>query len=177
MVKEYLEIERRWLLSGLPSNEILRAVDVELVGFTTVYVLSDPDLELRIRQRMVDRERTTYSVVTKVGSGLKRQESPRLHVDVDLFNYYMVMGKPYLSKDHWEILLGVGRNLEINRFTQPKLEGLVFAEMEFESEKAASAFNVDDFPMWLKPLIVKEVTDDERYNGKNLAVHGRPDPE
>lgn len=183
MAKQHLEIEKRWLLSGLPDYEILAAIDVEWSELTTVYIVSDPDLEVRIRRRSGIVE-ITYSVVTKIGSGLTRQESPKLSADADLFNYYYVtLGKSYLVKNHWKIPLGADQKfqeLEINRFTQPKLaqgRGLLLAEMEFESEEAAVAFNEKDFPMWLKPLIVKEVTDDSRYNGKNLAVHGRPDPE
>ncbi len=180
MVKKHLEIERRWLLSNLPNAEILGAIGVERTDLTTVYIVSDPDLELRIRQQSGNGE-ITYSVVTKIGSGLMRQESPKLSASADLFNcYYITLGKPYLVKNHWEIPLGTSQKLEISRFTQPKLaqgRGLLLAEIEFESEKAAGQFSEEDLPIWLKPLVIKEVTDDPRYNGKNLAVHGRPDPE
>ena len=177
MAKKHLEIERRWLLRGLPDLVILLAIGVERAERTTVYVVSDPDLELRIRQQSSNGE-ITYPVVTKVGSGLMRQESPKLFANADIFNhYYITLDKPYLVKNHWIIPLETGRKLEINRFTQPKFYGLILAEMEFESEEAANSFGDNDFPEWLKPLIIKEVTDDTRYNGKNLAVHGRPKPE
>lgn len=178
MAKKHLEIERRWLLSDLPSGKILGAIGVEWADLSTIYIVSDPNLELRIRQLSSNGE-ITYSVVTKIGSGLTRQESPKLSADADIFFYYSItLYKPYLMKNRWEIPLGTGQKLELNRFTEPELvRGLLLAEMEFESEKVANNFNKKDFPAWLKPLIVKEVTDDARYNGKNLAVHGRPNPE
>lgn len=180
MVKKRLEIKRRWLLKNLSSAEILGVIGVEWAGLTTVwlttvYVLSDPDLKLRIRQRSSERE-ITHSVEIKIGSGLTRLESSELLTDADLFNYYITQGKPYLIKSRWTILLETGLKLEINRFNEPKFQGLMLAEMKFESEKIANDFSENNFPVWLKPLIVKEVTDDPRYNGKNLAVNGRPDP-
>ena len=179
MAEKHLEIERRWLLRGLPDAEILKAIGVEWTDLTTVYLIRDRDLEVRIRQRSGNGE-ITYDVVTKVGAGLTRQESPKLSVSADTFNYYYITrGKPCLYKNHWEIpfFSGSSQKLEISRFNQPKLRGLVLAEIEFKNREMADSFSENDFPKWLKPLVVKEVTDDPRYNGKNLAVHGRPDQE
>lgn len=187
MAKEnkHLEIERRWLLRGLPEWYILHAtqyynipLDVRHSFFTTVYIISDPELEVRIRRRLFNGE-VTYSVETKLGLGLTRQESPKLLADAKLFDYYFgTLGKPYFSKDHWEITLPSSQKWEINLLREPNsVQGLVVAEMEFDSEEEAKQFSEKDFPDWLKPLIVKEVTDDPRYNGKNLAVYGKPNPE
>ncbi len=48
------------------------------------------------------------------------------------------------------------------------LEGLVFAEVEFDSSEALVAFEP---PPWFG----REVTDDGRYTNAALALHGRPD--
>jgi CYTH domain-containing protein len=48
------------------------------------------------------------------------------------------------------------------------LEGLVFAEVEFDSTEALAAF---DPPPWFG----REVTDDGRYTNASLSLHGRPD--
>jgi len=174
---KHLEIERRWLLSGLPKLDISTAIIFKRFRFVTLYIVNDPKLEVRIRERYGNGE-ITYSVVTKIGSGLTRQESPKLSASTDLFNYYVTLGKPHIAKNHFEIILPSGQKWEVNHFYQPtSVHGLILAEMEFDSEKAAKKFGEQDFPDWLKPLIVKEVTDDPRYNGKNLAVHGKPNPE
>jgi adenylate cyclase len=48
-----------------------------------------------------------------------------------------------------------------------KLEGLVRAEVEFDSEEAARRFSP---PAWFG----REVTDDPRWSNASLARHGRP---
>ena len=179
---KYLEIERRWLLKDLPGLEVLAStrIGVECFELETVYILNDPELEVRIKRKYsYQNPKITYSVVTKLGAGLTRQESPKLFATSTLFNYYKtVLGKPYLSKVHRDIVLPSGQKWEISLYEHPEtIYGLVIAEMEFETEEAAKKFSEQDFPDWLKPLVVKEVTEDPRYNGKNLAVHGRQNPE
>ena len=49
------------------------------------------------------------------------------------------------------------------------LDGLVFAEVEFDSSEALVAFEP---PTWFG----REVTDDGRYTNAALALNGRPDP-
>lgn len=182
MVKQStLEIERRWL-SRLPGPEILSAPGVTHLIFTAVYVVCDEHLELRIRKREHDDGRVDYPVVMKIGSGLSRQESPKLEGNKELFDHYFAICSRSHVKDYWEVVLNkaatVWQKWEISRFWGPgTLSGLILIEIEFDDKEMAMAFSEKDFPVWLKPLIVKEVTDDPRYNGKNLAVNGRPDPE
>jgi adenylate cyclase len=56
--------------------------------------------------------------------------------------------------------------LEVDVF-EGDLQGLVVAEAEFDGEDAAQAFTP---PAWLG----REVTDDEAYKNRALAVRGRP---
>ena len=56
--------------------------------------------------------------------------------------------------------------IELDVF-QGELEGLCLAEVEFESEESASIFQP---PEWFG----EDVTADERYKNKNLALYGRP---
>lgn len=174
--REYLEIERRWLLNTLPSfADVPSSVCADII---TVYILADPQLEVRIRRRRDFLWNITFTVVMKVGQGLMRQETPKLLVGETLFNYYLeLFMSSHISEDYWKIPLPTGRKLEIKRLKGPgNLRGLVLVEIEFDGKEAAKKFGEQDFPDWLKPIIVKEVTDDSRYNGKNLAVLGRPNP-
>lgn len=177
---KHLEIERRWLLSSLPPPTVLAASNSEWSHIITVYIVTNPQLEVRIRMRQDFMNNFTFPVVMKLGQGLKRQETPKLSADKPLFDYYYEL-KPQLprsAEDYWKIRLPNGRKVEIKCLKRPSsLCGLTLAEVEFDSEEEAKQFNEQDFPDWLKPLVVKEVTEDIRYNGKNLAVYGRPNPE
>lgn len=181
---KHLEIERRWLLSGLPKREILYHFVNDRAKIITVYIVSDPQVEMRIRKRrdLVSRN-TTFPVVTKIGQGLTRQESPKLSANEKLFHFYFILHKPrppFTAEKYWKIYPTddlSGREVEIKYLTlPPSLCGLTLAEIEFDSEEEARQFSETDFPEWLNPLVVKEVTEDPRYNGKNLALHGRPNP-
>ncbi|MBI2063565.1 MAG: hypothetical protein HYT65_01050 [Candidatus Yanofskybacteria bacterium] len=178
---KHLEIERRWLLSGPPNFTTLKILHDDWADITTVYILADPELEVRIRRRQDLSGRIKFTVVMKIGRGLIRQETPKLLANEELFNYYFGPFKsshiPHILEEYWKIQLQIGKELEIKRLKGPgDLKGLVLAEIEFKSEDVAKQFSEKDFPLWLKSLIVKEVTDDPRYNGKNLAVRGRPNP-
>ncbi|MBI2669991.1 MAG: hypothetical protein HYX20_02530 [Candidatus Yanofskybacteria bacterium] len=175
---KYLEIERRWLLSSLPDFTTLKISYDDWADISTVYILADPELEVRIRRRQDLLERIKFTAVMKIGRGLTRQETPKLLINETFFNYYFeLFNSSHILEEYWKILLQIGKELEIKRLKGPgDLKGLVLAEIEFKSEEIAKQFSEQDFPLWLKPLIVKEVTNDPRYNGKNLAVHGRPNP-
>jgi adenylate cyclase len=56
--------------------------------------------------------------------------------------------------------------IELDVFAD-ELEGLVFAEVEFDSADALAAFEP---PPWFG----QEVTDDGRYTNASLALRGRP---
>jgi adenylate cyclase len=88
-----------------------------------------------------------------------------------------------LSDDQFEALwpLTEGRRVEKTRYRIPlgdleveldvyegDLDGLITAEVEFESEDDSAAFEVPD---WLG----REVTEDERYKNQRLARDGLPE--
>lgn len=173
---KHLEIERRFLLRGLPGPEILLDPATVWTQLTTVFIEIHPRFEVRIRRRW-DGKEATYPIVTKYGSGISRQESPKILGDEDLFDYYLLNRKcPFHAKDHWEVPLPVVHKAEISKFLRPdNTEGLCLLEIEFENETAAGEFKLSDLPDWLQNLVIKEVTDDPAYNGKNLAVHGAPE--
>jgi len=60
-----------------------------------------------------------------------------------------------------------GHTVELDVF-HDELDGLVVAEVEFDSSDALRSFEP---PPWFDD----EVTDDRRYRNASLAVDGRPD--
>ncbi len=177
---EHLEIERRWLLSNIPfpGRGTTNFVYLHLMS---IYLLIEPAIEVRLRRvnHFEMDVADTFCLETKLGYGLARQETPKLVADAELFNYYLERERfPRLEKDHWEYLYSSGLNLEINLFLMPTdIRGLVLAEIEFKSEEDARKFGLNNFPAKFRLFIKKEVTEDPRYNSKNLAMNGRPDPE
>ena len=195
MAKPHLEIERRWLLKKLPDYEIRQAPNSTYIHYTSVYIYFYENLETRIQRRVNHRgpypqwhpdikPEITYPVVTKIGKGLSRLESPKLLADESLFRFYFDQKEfPRVSVDLWEIPFPQrkGKKWEIkqpNWVTNPvelgfdQYNNIVFVELEFDDVDKAKAFS--DFPDWME--IEKEVTDDPRYNVRSLAVDGIPNP-
>lgn len=198
--KKHLEIERRWLLKSLPGPEILGHESTTFIHYTAVYIFRDENLEVRVQKRVdhrgphrVSRPRIKFPLVTKLGRGMIRQESPKLQADEKTYERYFcsIPLLPCLPMNLWELSLSNGQRWEIKTVdwtnASPGLgfgqfNNVILAEMEFQDEESARAFGTDDFPLWdfptwLKPLVIREVTDDPRYEMGGLATHGRPDSE
>ena len=71
-----------------------------------------------------------------------------------------------IEKTRYEIEADDGLVIELDVY-EGDLEGLLVAEVEFESEEAADAFAPPD---WLGP----DVTEDARYKNQRLARDGAP---
>ena len=150
-----MEIERKWLVSELPELLWDGAVEIE-----QYYLLCDGCSETRVR-----RKGKKYFLTVKVGEGLNRAEVER-EIAEDEFNE-LIAASP---KSVWEkgirktrYLLG---HIEVDKY-HGSLKGLVVAEVEFTSEEEAYWFTP---PMWFG----EEVTENNDYKNKSLALHGRP---
>lgn len=151
-----VEIERTFLVDALPA-------DLDRSGARRLrqgYVALDGPTEVRVRD-----DAGAWRLTVKHGGGLRRVEED---IGID----------PRVGESLWA--LTEGRRIEKRRIAVPygealleidvfegDLEGLVLAEVEFADEEAARAFVP---PPWLG----REVTDDDRYTNRALAVHGRP---
>jgi CYTH domain-containing protein len=152
------EIERKFLVREIPNAlETYPAVEI-LQGYLAV---SDDGTEVRLRN--IGR---AYILTVKSGKGIRRQER-----------------EIKLSREQFERLwpMTEGRRVEKKRFTIAKsdsaieldiyhgtLEGFKTAEVEFKTQDEADSFKP---PSWLE----KDVTLDERYKNKSLALHGVPE--
>ena len=148
------EIERKFLLDAVP--------DV-VEGHTPTriaqgYLAITDDTEVRVRARAGD-----HVLTIKGGRGLVRREAS-IPLTAEQFDelWPLTEGRR-INKRRW-VIPSDAAELEIDVFDD-ELDGLVVAEIEFESEQASAAFVVPD---WFG----REVTDDSRYRNAALATEG-----
>jgi CYTH domain-containing protein len=146
-----LEVERKFLLSGAP--EWLEDHPSERIE--QGYLVAEDGEEVRLR-RSGEKRRLTV----KRGQGEVREE-----VEVDLSppqfdELWPLTEQLRLTKRRYLVPLD-DLEVEVDAF-DGDLEGLVTAEIEFESAAAADEFEP---PSWLG----EEVTGDERYANQGLA--------
>jgi CYTH domain-containing protein len=155
-----VEIERKFLISAIPAELGAHPSVVVTQGYLTA---GDGDSEVRLR-----RAGERLWLTAKRGDGMVRGE-------------YEVG----LSAEQFDVLwpATAGRRLEKTRYAIPferqtieldvysgGLSGLVVAEVEFPSVEAARDFAA---PGWFG----REITDDQRYKNRRLAVEGVPPEE
>jgi CYTH domain-containing protein len=105
-------------------------------------------------------------LTVKAGGGRVRVEE-EIEIDADRFErlWPLTEGRR-IEKTRYEIDAADGLVIELDVYTGA-LDGLVTAEVEFDSEEAADAFEP---PGWLG----EDVTEDLRYKNQRLAREGPP---
>ena len=153
-----MEIERKFLVPTPPDD--LERHPRERISQGYLAIAEDGE-EVRLR-RIGDALRLTV----KRGLGEVRSEE-EIELDEDQFDALWPLTEDRrVEKTRHRIPLG---DLEIELDVYGgALDGLVTAEVEFESVDASAGF---DAPKWLGA----EVTDDERYKNERLARDGLPD--
>lgn len=151
------EIERKFLLPGPPA---------ELQGSPSRqieqgYLAISEGSEVRLRRSGDDLRLTV-----KKGHGISRQET-EVQLPVEVFEeLWPRTGGQRVEKVRHLVNIGDGLTAEVDVYSGD-LEGLVTAEVEFESDGAAESF---DAPAWMGI----EVTGDGRYANQTLATSGLP---
>lgn len=149
-----MEIERKFLLSAPPPPEVIGKGEEIHQG----YLLADKKGELRLRH-----QGDCYFLTVK-GDGTLSREEWEIEAPKWVFNLLWPFSK--------------GRRIEKTRFTvkdvevdvyRGRLAGLIILEREFPDEQAVAAFRL---PEWAADAV--EVTANQAYKNKNLAVHGLP---
>jgi CYTH domain-containing protein len=152
-----IEIERKFLVDRLPAG-----ID-ELTGVTIrqgYVIAAEGGLELRIRQKQA-----RFFQTIKAGEGLSRTE-----IEIELSEDQFRQLWPHtdgrrVSKTRYRVAVGE-HTAELDRF-DGDLKGLTLVEVEFSSVEDAGRFAP---PAWFGT----DVTEDNRYKNKSLAVHGIP---
>jgi adenylate cyclase len=151
-----VEIERKFLVDAVPPGDHPRRALEQ--GYLAV---GEDGVEVRVR-----RADATTTLTVKSGSGLVRVEE-EIPIESARFEslWPLTEGRRVVKTRHL-VPLSDGLTAEVDVYAGA-LAGLLTAEIEFPSEAASHAFTP---PEW----IGREVTGDERYANRTLALRGAP---
>lgn len=151
-----IEIERKFLLSGLPPT--MRCAGREAIR--QGYLALDGDTEVRVRIT------PSGAVLTvKSGRGGVRVEEELALDERQAESLWQLTEGRRVQKARGRVRVG-DATVEVDEYGGA-LDGLVVAEVEFDDVQAARSFQA---PSWF----VREVTDDPRYSNRSLASDGMP---
>jgi CYTH domain-containing protein len=153
-----VEIERKFLVRETPAHlDVYPSDDIEQ-GYVAI---TDDGVEVRLRRYGSQPLLTIKSG----GSGARVEEE--LEIDERRFRslWPLTEGRR-LEKTRYRIPAAGAATIELDVY-RGALEGLITAEVEFDSADAAAAFEPPD---WIGP----EITDDPAYKNQRLATEHRP---
>jgi CYTH domain-containing protein len=152
------EIERKFLLAERPGGLDEHPRQRIEQGYLAI---GEDGVEVRVRRRDGG---TTLTV--KSAPGLVRVEE-EIPIEERRFEalWLLTEGRRIVKTRHL-IALGDELTAEVDEYAE-RLCGLLTAEIEFPSVEASEAFAP---PAWLG----EEITGDERYANRTLALHGAP---
>jgi len=152
-----MEIERKFRLSHIPHG-----IKKDKVVFIRQGYLVCGEVELRIREK-----NGKYFMTCKDGEGFVREEWER---EIPSWMFKGLWPSTYgarIEKNRYVIEYSNSLVFEIDVFNG-FLRGLIILEVEFPNEGVAESF---ELPVEFKGV---EVTNDERYKNKRLAIFGIP---
>jgi CYTH domain-containing protein len=150
-----MEVERKFLVDEPPDLD-----GEETAEIAQGYLAAGNDGEVRLR-----RKDGQTLLTAKRGAGLTRDEA-EVQIDAAAFERLWPLTEGRRLRKRRHLLPHGDLSIEVDVF-EGELAGLVIAEIEFESEEQASAFEP---PPWLG----EDVTGDPRYRNESLATRGRP---
>lgn len=151
------EIEKKFLLTKLPAG-ITRGVKI----FQGYLSLGDPEVRVRAKGE-------EFFLTRKTGAGFVREEE-EYAISKKVFEILRSLTENAgIEKTRYEIVGDDGLTWEIDEFQTRLTRGLFLAEVELPDESVAP-----EIPPAIAEVIESDVTADERYKNKNLAVYGTP---
>jgi CYTH domain-containing protein/CHAD domain-containing protein len=153
-----VERERKFLIDAIPTDLDLS----DRVDIRQGYLLADDSASVRVR----DSGHHGRTLTVKAGQGAERTELEwAIGPEQFAAAWPHTVGRRVVKTRH-RIPHGTHR-IELDVFAED-LDGLVVAEVEFDSTEALTEFEP---PAWFG----REVTDDGRFTNASLSLHGRPD--
>ena len=145
-----MEIERKWLVTGWPAG----LAETSSYKMRQGYIALRPTVRIRSEEKIGGPVR--YVLCFKGKGGLAREEietdiSPELFARLEAF-----IGRPLVEKQQRRYALGGGLSLEVNWVDAGEKSEFLYAEVEFESEKQAHAWQPQGV---LAAYLDQEVTD------------------
>ena len=154
----HVEVERKFLVDARPPDLDAHPRQRLEQGYLAI---GEDGVEVRIRS--CDG---AHTLTVKSAPGLVRVEE-EIAIDERRFrSLWALTAGRRVVKSRFLVALGEGLTAEVDDYAE-RLAGLMTAEVEFPSVEASAAF---DPPRWLGA----EVTGDERYANRTLALHGAP---
>jgi CYTH domain-containing protein len=159
-----LEIERKYLLHGPPSEAVLAALGARPTRIEQVYLRSTDGWVRRVRRAeiagrvryVLTRKRDLEGIVREeVEADLTAEEYGRLVTEADPTRRVIRKTRHVIDHGRW--------TLELDIFTEPP--GLVLLEVELER-----AEDVPELPTAIANLVVREVSLDPAYANVQLAL-------
>lgn len=155
--RSVVERERKFLVEAVPDDLLPAAV----VPLRQGYLAADERVSVRVR----DADTDGCTLTVKAGSGVERTELEWSISRQEFDAAWPHTGSRRIEKTRHMIPLG-DHVIELDVFGGT-LDGLVVAEVEFDSISASDNFEA---PAWFG----RDVTDDGRYTNASLALHGLP---
>lgn len=148
------EIEKKFLLRKLPDG-ITGGIKIRQ-GY-----LSGGDPEVRVRAKG-----DKFFLTRKDGAGFVRREE-EYEITKEVFEILWSLTKTArIEKTRYEIVAADGLMWEIDEFQDRRTGELFLAEVELPDESI-----VPEIPSAIAEVIEKDVTEDEAYKNKNLAIN------
>lgn len=155
----WVERERRWLCRSVPRDRIVRSE-----AFRDLYVTGT---HLRLREAVpLDGSKPMLRLGRKADVDAATRLLTSIYLSPEEFRVLSVLPGRTLTKTRHYLGTTGGVVLSIDEFGG-ELAGLIMAEAEFESAEALARYPMPDFAF-------REVTEDPRYTGGELVVHGLP---
>ncbi len=162
-----MEIERKFI--GKMTDQFTTVFgNIPLMGIKQFYTKITPDEEIRYRMLPKVAIKTI-----KKGKGMVREE---IETDVTLGEYNEakkhIVGN-YIEKERLRVVFGCYL-FEIDVYSRPRSKDWATIELEFLVECDADKFK---FPKAFAEQAfseIREVTNDERFKNKNIALNGFP---
>ena len=159
------EIERKYLLKDSILS-LIKEHTLQKHKITQFYTTITPIKGVRYRQ-MDDH----YFKTIKHGAGASREE---IEVEISETKFHKKLQdciSKHIRKNRYMFYLD-GEEYSIDVFKKD-LKGFYILEIEFPSMEAFEAFTL---PHVLERHVIKDVSFDESFRNKNIALHGRPQP-
>lgn len=154
-----MEIERKFIVADLP--EALADHPASLIDQGYLAIGTD-GAEVRVR-----RAGRQHWLTVKAGVGLVRSET-EVELSAEQFELlWPVTDGARIKKTRYRLPAGDGLVIELDVYAG-SLSGLEVAEVEFTDQDVARRFQP---PAWFG----REVTDDDRFKNRSLAVDGLPE--
>lgn len=151
----HIEIERKFLLSALPAMPAVR----DVLEIDQGYLPGKRLLERLRRQRHRDGT-VRYFRTVKLGSGMERMELED-ETDARVFDHLWLLTEGMRLRKRRYLVPAGSLTWEIDEFTD---RTLALAELEVPTRDTTI-----EIPDWLRPVVVRDVTDERQYSNRSLA--------